>query len=245
MTPLERTRLEKAAADCGFELSPQWDGETVRMRSNQFPETVMVRILTDDEFEVSASNAVALPDGHLEGEPVRISGWQRLYALLDAASARARTLPNRIAQQFRVKVAQMPKTTEAERLVVQRVGQDLFRSALLDFWGGKCCVTALAVPQLLRASHIRPWSACETDEQRLDVFNGLLLSPNLDALFDGGWVTFQDDGHMLLCDELRVHARNTLGVAMPLVAQGLCREHLPYMAYHRTHVFRGANPLNS
>lgn len=186
MTPLEHARLEKAAADCGFELSPQWDGEAVRMRSNQFPETVTVRILASDEFEVSASNALVLPDGAIEGEPFRISGWQRLYALLDTASARARILPNRIAQQFRVKAAQMPKTTEAERLVVQRVGQDLFRSALLDFWGGKCCVTGLALPQLLRASHIRPWSACETDEQRLDVFNGLLLSPNLDALFDGG-----------------------------------------------------------
>lgn len=240
MTPFERTRLEKAAADCGFELSPQWDGNTLRMRSSHFSETVMVRIVTGDEFEVSASNATVLPEAHLKGKPARISGWQNLYAELDAASARARTLPNRIAQEFRVKTSRMPKTTDAERLVVQRVGQDLFRAALLDFWGGKCCVTGLAFPELLRASHIRPWSACETDQQRLDVFNGLLLSPNLDALFDGGWVTFQDDGKILLCDELHAHARNTLGVGMALVAQRLCPEHLPYMAYHRTHVFRSA-----
>lgn len=60
----------------------------------------------------------------------------------------------------------------------------------------------------------------------------------------GGWVTFQDDGHMLLCDDLRTDARITLGVAMPLVAQGLCREHLPYVTYHRTHVFRSAHLRN-
>ena len=46
------------------------------------------------------------------------------------------------------------------------------------------------MPELLRAFHIWSWALCDTDEQRLDVFNGLLLSPNLDALFDGGWLTF-------------------------------------------------------
>lgn len=58
------------------------------------------------------------------------------------------------------------------------------RVALLDFWQGRCCVTGLDVAELLRASHIKPWARCESDDERLDVFNGLLLSPTMDALFD-------------------------------------------------------------
>lgn len=117
-------------------------------------------------------------------------------AVLRAAAAHARTLPNRVADAFRRDTAGLPRSTEAERVVVQRVGQNLFRSALLDYWQGRCCVTGLAVPELLRASHIKPWAACESDNERLDVFNGLLLAPHLDALFDGGWVSFADNGKL-------------------------------------------------
>jgi putative restriction endonuclease len=52
--------------------------------------------------------------------------------------------------------AGMARATEAERLAVQRVGQDLFRSGLLDLWGGRCAICGLEVPALLRASHAKP-----------------------------------------------------------------------------------------
>ena len=62
----------------------------------------------------------------------------------------------------------------------------MFRTALTSYWGGKCCVSGLSMEPLLRASHIKPWAVCDLDRERLDVFNGLLLIPNLDALFDAG-----------------------------------------------------------
>jgi len=61
-----------------------------------------------------------------------------------------------VADAFRIETADLPRSTEAERWVVQRVGQDLFRAALLDFWQGRCCITGLDVDELLRASHIKP-----------------------------------------------------------------------------------------
>ena len=73
--------------------------------------------------------------------------------------------------------------TEAERLVIQRIGQDVFRDALMAYWGGRCPLTGITEPGLLRASHIVPWADC-TDAQRLDVHNGLLLSALWDAAFD-------------------------------------------------------------
>jgi putative restriction endonuclease len=70
---------------------------------------------------------------------------------------------------FEKQTAALPRATEVERLVVQRVGQDLFRNGLLDYWEGRCAITRLAVPQLLRASHIRPWADCTAEADWLDV----------------------------------------------------------------------------
>ena len=148
------------------------------------------------------------------------------------------TTVNRVADQFRNATLDLPRTTEAERLVVQRVGQDLFRQALLDYWQGRCCVTGLAFPALLRASHIKPWASCSTDEERLDVFNGLLLAPQLDALFDGGWITFSDAGTIKISTELPAQAWAPFGLSRDLSLHGLTTYHAPYLAFHREQVFR-------
>lgn len=157
MTPLDRLRLEKAAADCGFEMTAVPHPDGVELRSARFPERVLVRVAGEKSFEVSASDPAILDQTTSSGA-LRVEGYGELYALLRTTAAHARTKPNRVADEFKKKTATMPTTTEAERLVVQRVGQGLFRGALLDYWQGKCCVTGLDVPELLRASHIRPWA---------------------------------------------------------------------------------------
>jgi putative restriction endonuclease len=238
--PFERTRLEKAAADCGFDLSPELvDGELV-FRSAQFPETITVAPVSDDSFVLQASTSILLPVRQESEGRVAVHGWNALYQALDKAAAIARTMPNRVAQKFFQATATMPKTTEVERSVVRRVGQDLFRIALLDYWQGRCCVTGLAVPQLLRASHIQPWALCDTDEQRLDVYNGLLLSPNLDALFDGGWITFGPTGMIAVANALPPTALDLLGLGENSKIHGLNPSHSAYMEFHRVKVFRDA-----
>ncbi|HEY3452544.1 MAG TPA: HNH endonuclease signature motif containing protein [Myxococcales bacterium] len=96
------------------------------------------------------------------------------------------TLPDELLHAFEAKTSGMPRATEVDRVVVERVGQDLLREGLMDYWDGRCAVTGLAVPELLRASHIKPWADCETDAERLDVYNGLLLAPHPHAAFDRG-----------------------------------------------------------
>jgi hypothetical protein len=238
MTPLDRLRLEKAAADCGFEMTavPQADG--LELRSARFPETVLVRLLGEDRFEVSASDPSILHPATASG-PVMVEGYGELYAVLRTTAAYARTKPDRVAEEFKRKTAAMPRTTEAERLVVQRVGQDLFRAALLDYWQGKCCVTGLDMPELLRASHIRPWAQCETDEQRLSVFNGLLLAPHLDALFDAGLMTIDAGGLVQLSAKLTAERRAALGLHGELRVSSLRAEHQTYLDFHRLNVWRG------
>lgn len=139
---------------------------------------------------------------------------------------------------FLDKTASLPRTTEAERLVVQRVGQEVFRDRLLDFWEGRCAIAGLAVPELLRASHIKPWADCETDAERLDVFNGIPLAPQLDAAFDRGFITVGDDGGVVVAAALDRKFRIVLGVEESMRVQGLADGHRRYLPWHRKRVFR-------
>jgi predicted restriction endonuclease len=151
----------------------------------------------------------------------------------------SRALPDEPLQVFLQATATLPTTTEAERLVVQRVGQDVFRSGLIDYWEGRCPLSGLAVVELLRASHIKPWADCETDAERLDVFNGLLLAPHLDAAFDRGFMTLDDEGHIIFAHSLDASARAALGLGGPLQAATLTDAHRTYLGWHRERVFRG------
>jgi hypothetical protein len=131
-----------------------------------------------------------------------------------------------------------PLVTEAVAQVRRRIGQDLYREAQLALWGGRCAVTGLAVPELLRASHAKPWAE-STDAERLDPYNGLLLAVHLDALFDRGWLAFTDDGQAVLSDALPADARSLLGIGnAPLALREIKSAHVPYLAWHRMNVFR-------
>src|SRR5262249_35594140 len=103
-------------------------------------------------------------------------------------------------------------------------------------------VTGLAVSALLRASHIKPWADCATDAERLDVYNGLLLAPHLDAAFDCGFITVADDGAVIVATELDQQARTVLGLGQPLRVHALGDDHRAYLPWHRQRVFRGSAP---
>lgn len=233
--PMMRIRLEKAAIDCGFELTPELIDGALVLRSAHFPESVEVRKLSETSFEVNSAFSQLMVNKPLQ---TGLSGYKELYDVLEKAAATARTLPNRVAQKFQHATSTLPRSTEAERWVVQRVGQDMFRTALLDYWRGRCCVTGLAVPELLRASHIKPWAQSESDEERLDVFNGLLLAPHLDALFDGGWMTVECDGHLRFSSRLLPQALRQLGVLEDLTVEGMTGAHQGYLDFHRNIVFK-------
>lgn len=239
MTPLDRLRIEKAAADCGFEMTPLERDGGLELRSARFPETLLVQPTDSSILTVSASSA-GLLDSVDGADIVKADGFGALYDVLRTAAAHARMLPNRVADAFRRETAGMPRSTEVERVVVQRVGQNLFRAALLDYWQGRCCVTGLDVPELLRASHIKPWAACDSDDERLDVFNGLLLAPHLDALFDSGLMTVFDSGEIAVAAELTPTQRLQLGLPEGISASGMRPQHREYLKFHREIVWRGA-----
>ena len=126
-------------------------------------------------------------------------------------------------------------STEKESILKSRIGQGLFRQNLIDYWKG-CSVTECVTTPFLVASHIRPWRKSD-NRQRLDVFNGLLLIPNLDKLFDRGYITFADDGKIIFSDFLSDKDKQILGVRKSMRLKHVGEQHLPYLRYHRESCF--------
>lgn len=92
--------------------------------------------------------------------------------------------------------------SERNALAKIRIGQSWFRDKLIDRWQG-CSVTNCTLTDCLVASHIHAWSKCNTSTERWDVDNGLLLTPNLDKLFDKGLIGFDDHGNVILSKNLQ------------------------------------------
>ena len=94
-----------------------------------------------------------------------------------------------------------PEQTERKGLVTSRVGQGYYRQQVINKWKGKCPLTGIDALPILISSHIVPWSE-SNDDERLDVENGILLSPNLDALFDRHLISFDDYGEILISSKV-------------------------------------------
>lgn len=123
-------------------------------------------------------------------------------------------------------------STEGERNTRFRIGQSIFRNSLLQYWNSTCPLTGITEQELLRASHIVPWSECANDEDRLCVYNGLLLSPLWDAAFDRFLITFSDVGAPLFSKRLTRNARNAL-VHPKFSKINLQPEHRKWITWHR------------
>lgn len=246
-----RTRVTKAAQDAGFDLATKEEGGWTVFTSSAFPTQVGVSFQEDETYRVCLSDSEigARLQAELAFETssagalwptcfAGISGFEALYATILRIAMLARALGEEALRDFSEVVKHPPNSTEAVREVVQRVGQDIFRRRLLQYWGGKCAVTGLDIETLLRASHIKPWANCATDEERLDVFNGLLLAPHLDALFDKRLITFSEDGHVVRSEHLSDEHVRQLGLdfeSIPPIA--LSERHHEYLAWHRAHPF--------
>lgn len=126
--------------------------------------------------------------------------------------------------------------TEREALIKARIGQGDYRNDLLAYWGG-CAVTDCTIPALLRASHIKPWRAASAAE-RLDPYNGLLLTPNLDLAFDQGLISFDDHGQILLGSDLDPDSARALNLHSHLRLRQIEARHQGYLAWHRDNLFR-------
>lgn len=125
--------------------------------------------------------------------------------------------------------------TEIECLSKARRGQDLFRDNVCRIEKA-CRVTGVTDPSLLIASHIKPWRN-STDAEKLDGYNGLMLAPHVDRLFDKGYISFEDDGELLVARMLDPQVLSAWGLQVPLNVDEFHARHRDYLAYHRSVIF--------
>jgi hypothetical protein len=124
-----------------------------------------------------------------------------------------------------------PNYTERRGLVTSRVGQGWYRQEILKKWNNLCSITGCSLTEILISSHIKGWSECNEDE-RLDVDNGILLSPNIDSLFDKHFISFEDDGLIMISEKVSKQDLDILGVSKSIrlkVDEGMKK----YLKHHR------------
>lgn len=126
--------------------------------------------------------------------------------------------------------------THKLQLIKARRGQGLFRKNVADVESA-CRVTGVNVKSHLIASHIKPWRS-STDDEKLDGNNGLLLSPHIDHLFDRGYISFTDDGAMLVSSNLSSDILKTWAIDPTDGCGGLNKEQSGFMKFHRDNIFK-------
>lgn len=121
-------------------------------------------------------------------------------------------------------------TTERRAVIAARRGQGRFREALLQYWAG-CAVTELSTPALLRASHLKPWRD-STNRERLDLYNGVLLAPSLDAALDRYLISFDTAGRLRSSKALSPADKRSLGLVGGMRLRRVEPGHRRYLADH-------------
>lgn len=142
-------------------------------------------------------------------------------------------------------ITKVPEITERKATVTTRIGQTFFRQAVLASYGEKCCMSNTAIPELLIASHIIPWSE---GKERLNPANGLCLSAIHDMAFDKGFMTVFPDFSIGISEILRKHKTDfnapiTLHLCQLEGAHiRLPEKFLPkseFLEWHNKHIFLG------
>lgn len=129
----------------------------------------------------------------------------------------------------------MPKvtSTECDQIIKARIGQGGFRKELLET-DGKCRICGLDMHNILKASHIKSWKDSDNKE-RLDKFNGLLLCPTHDALFDEGYISFNNNGDILISQQISKSLYGKLGINENTLIS-IYPQNKKYLEWHRSHM---------
>lgn len=132
-------------------------------------------------------------------------------------------------------------TTDTISVIKARRKQGVFRKNLEEYWDNKCSVTQApdsSCGTILIASHIKPWMV-SNNRERLDVNNGFLLLPNLDKTFGKGYISFADDGTILVSAKLSCSAELGIVEDMSINQEKLNDSHKQYLDFHRSNIFIG------
>lgn len=126
-------------------------------------------------------------------------------------------------------------TSEAQKLVKVRITQNKFRKSLFELYP-YCAISGFNQAKFLIASHIKPW-ALSDESERIDPYNGFLLTPNFDRLFDTGYISFRSNGEIILSKYLKSEAQSFFNIPDHIKIP-LSHAHKPYLEFYTEEVFQ-------
>jgi len=160
------------------------------------------------------------------------------HSVIDLAIPDILRWEDHVVQQI---TAQDISETEREALVMARRGQGIYKRNVQQH-EVRCRVTGVDRTEHLIASHCKPWRDCVSNQERLDGENGLLLTPNIDHLFDRGFISFENTGALLVSTVAHKESLRKMGVPVDIVRNvgSFSEGQKRYLEFHRENVFLAA-----
>ncbi len=129
----------------------------------------------------------------------------------------------------------MPKKGIPTNRDISKDLQVYFKDTLMHEFDRTCPICGIHMPHMLIASHIKPFRDCAHIFEAADHNNGLLLCRNHDFLFDQGYISYQDDGTLIISKHLKHPEHYNL---KDLDSKYMSENRKLYMNYHRKHIFQ-------
>ena len=220
-------------------------------QTGRTPSSVYMKLANISAYDPNTieEGNVGLPHGGKKDAEVWDMWREQGDALLERAGA---MLPDETREGLGLTPAEAliaeyernPVGGERMTIVSTRVNQSYFRNSLLENYENRCCLTGISVPQLLVASHIKPWAVADPETERLDASNGLLLNALHDRAFDKGLITVDFDGSVVVSPKVRHDnggPNDTWLWAFEGRRMAAPRSHAPgrdYLEYHHDVIFQ-------
>jgi len=167
-------------------------------------------------------------DDSNNNELLKIYNWKPSKAGKDT---RFKGLKEGVISERRKAKLKKPNKTQRSGLITSRVGQGYYRQNIVQKWNGQCPITKIDLKEILIASHIVGWAE-SNDDEKLDVENGILLAPHIDALFDRHLISFQDDGKILISEKLDSSLLDLFSINQSIILP-VTKGMLKYLKRHR------------
>jgi HNH endonuclease len=232
-----------SAGDAMTVLDYMLDGKTYKRTNNAFGTDHFLQMIWLDYGRDVLERAVSSVEQHVAyyerlgrgslRQISRIAAKHRSFLDGQAKSEESPGSDTQLAADLTwIETQQGVSATTKEALVDARLGQGEFRLKVLRAWGNCCAVTGSTTHAAIRASHIKPWRS-SSNAERLDPGNGLPLIANLDALFDGGLISFNYSGRLLVSDRINGIERDIFGLTQRSLRKRPTEKTAEYLSHHR------------
>ena len=221
--------------------------DVYRYQQNTSAEIAAERV--HSEYCIHSREAVRIPNG--QRKEITSQRWRNIWHGDDETNRKVlefissyEKYTSFINSRDEEDISEMPEEKlvgyDVDVLSKTRVNQEAFRLQLLKEYKGECSIKPCGIcfEKALIASHIRPWRDSNCND-KLSKCNGLLLCPNHDKLFDKGFISFDENGKVMISDELAANHPERFNI-MPYSKIELRPEMQPFMKYHRTKIFIGS-----